>query len=248
MAAFLCASMLAPGVAKGDQDAAAIYATHQEKPGPRFANWFGVDVLARSQSAYAGMTVALQGTLEEAGWRLRASGGMGRYTYVRGVIGANGPERRKFKGDNVFADLLVGYQFHLDRTTLKLFAGADSEQHFVNPYDPLARATDTAFGAKVAAEVWHWFSNQHWGALNASYATTFETYKVEGRTGFRVSPMIDIGVEARVEGNTDYDAGRIGGFAMLRIGETHIMAASGISGDRSMKSSPYGTLSVFLRY
>lgn len=240
-------SMLVCSSAIGADDG-AIYGAEQIEPGPRFANWAGVDVLAKSSSAYAGMSYAVNGAIDQPGWRLRVNGGMGRYTYKRNVIGRWGPERRKFQGNNVFADLLVGYQFQLDRTTLKVFAGGDSEHHFIDPEDPVARARGTAFGGKVAVEAFHWLTPELWGAVNASYATTFDTYKVEARSGYRVAEAIDLGVETRIEGNADYDAGRLGGFATLHLGETAITAAAGVSGDRSMKTSPYATFSVFLRY
>lgn len=244
----MVACSLAPAPGLCDDRENSIYGTHGSAPGPRFANWAGVDVLAKSASAYGGMSYAIDGTLDQPGWRLRVSGGMGRYSYTRGFIGSRGPERRKFSGDNAFADVLVGYQFQFDRTTLKVFAGGDSEHHFIDPDDPLARARGTAYGAKVAADVWHWFTPELWGAVNGSYATTFDTFKVEARTGYRVTESMDLGIETRIEGNADYDAGRAGGFATVHLGNTAIRAAAGVSGDRSMKTSPYATLSVFLRY
>jgi hypothetical protein len=60
--------------------------------------------------------------------------------------------------------------------------------------------------------------------------------------------MLDLGIEARIEGKADYDAGRAGGFTTLHLGETAITAAAGVSGDRPMKTSPYATFSMFLSY
>jgi hypothetical protein len=65
-----------------------------------------------------------------------------------------------------------------------------------------------------------WPSILGWGALNATYATTFDTYKLERWTGYRLTSEFDIGIEGRVEGNVDYDAGR-GGFTTLRPNEDH---------------------------
>ena len=92
-----------------------------------------------------------------------------------------------------------------------------------------------------------WPSILGWGALNATYATTFDTYKVERWTGYRLTSEFDIGIEGRVVGNVGYDAGR-GGFATLRLNETMITAAAGVSGDHDIKTSPYATIGVFVRY
>ena len=84
--------------------------------------------------------------------------------------------------------------------------------------------------------------------MSASYATTFDTYKVEVRTGYRLTSEFDIGIEGCFEGNVDYDAGWIGGFATRRLHETAITARAGVNGDHDMKTSPYATIGVFLRY
>jgi hypothetical protein len=55
-------------------------------------------------------------------------------------------------------------------------------------------------------------------------------------------------MEARLEGNVDYDAGRVGALATLWLDQTAITAAAGFSGDHDMKTSPYATIGVFVRY
>ena len=84
--------------------------------------------------------------------------------------------------------------------------------------------------------------------MNATYATTFDTYKLEGRIGYRLMTEFDVGMEARLEGNVDYDAGRVGALATLWLDQTAITAAAGFSGDHDMKTSPYATIGVFVRY
>jgi hypothetical protein len=169
------------------------------------------------------------------------------------ITGATSWARRGRSADGSLATtfsptFLIGFQFQWNQTTAKLFVGGNREEHFIDPTDPHARARDASYGAKATAEIWHWFSKGHWGALSATYATTFDTYKVEARTGYRLTSEFDIGIEGRVEGNVDYDAGRIGGFATLRLYETAITASAGVSGDHDMKTSPYATIGVFVRY
>jgi len=65
------ACLLAPVVVVADdRGTEAVYGTAEDRPGARFANWAGVDVLSGSWSAYAGMSYALDGSLAEPGWRL----------------------------------------------------------------------------------------------------------------------------------------------------------------------------------
>ncbi len=211
-------------------------------------SWVGGDVLANSWSIYSGSTFALTGDIERPGWRLRTIGGYGRYTYRKWIRGLDGPERPKFTGHKVFSDALLGYHFQWHRLTLKAFAGMTSERHIIDPRDPDNPVSDSAYGGKAALEAWLTVSDKQWLAGNISAASAFNTYKLGLRTGYAVLEALDLGLEARFEGNRAYNAGRIGGFATWRLDDAGLTVAVGATGDRDMRPSHYGRINLFVRY
>ena len=205
-------------------------------------------MLARSWSIYTGSTVALTGDIEGVGWRLRSNGGYGRYTYQRWIQGLDGPEYATFTGHKAFSDVMLGYHFRWQRLTLKAFGGIATEQHGVIPLDPDNEVAQFSYGGKVGLEAWLSVTDRYWIAAEASWASVFDTYKVGLRTGYRLLNELDVGLEARFEGNDAYETGRAGGFVTVRFGDVGITAAGGFTGDRDMRSSHYANVSLFLRY
>jgi Cellulose biosynthesis protein BcsS len=210
--------------------------------------WAGGEMLANSWSVYTGSTVALTGDIEDVGWRLRSTGGYGQYSYRKLVRGLNGPEHVKYTGRKTFSDVLLGYQFHWNKLTLKAFAGASSEQHIIDPRDPDNPVANFTYGAKAALEAWLSISDKHWIAGDFSFSSTFNTYKLGLRTGYKLLEKLDVGIETRLEGNDAYQAGRAGGFATFRFDEAGVTLSGGVTGDRDMRTSHYANVSLFLRY
>ena len=199
-------------------------------PDAQSAFWAGADASGSAWSLYAGSENVFCGRMDEAGWRMRAGGGHGQYSYSGAVL-------KPAAGGGT-----------CDATTVKVFGGGDGEHHTIPPFDPCSRLQSEAYGLELVGELWQRFSEVHWLAGHASYSTTFNTYKLEGRSDWRVLPELDLGLEARVEGNGDYDGGRAGAFAMLRIGTGALTTAAGVEADRDMHASPYATVGFFMRY
>jgi len=210
--------------------------------------WAGGEMQARSWSVYSGSTVALGHDIRTPGWRLRSGGGYGQYSYRKLVRGRNGPERIKFHGHKVFSEAMLGYHFNWDKLTLKTFAGVNFEQHIIDPRDPDNSVNEPSYGAKGALEAWYSVSNQHWIAADLSYATTFNTYRIGARSGYRMLPPLHIGLETRIEGNDEYLAARLGAFASLKVYDFDLSIGGGITGDRDMRTSPYVNISLFYQY
>jgi len=210
--------------------------------------WSGAEMQTRSWSFYSGSTVAISGDIERPGWRLRGGGSYGQYTYRKLVRGIAGPERMKFRGHKSSSELMLGYHSTWSKLTLKAFAGLNSEQHLVDPRDPGNAVADINYGAKGALEAWYSLSNRHWLAGELSYATTFNTYKIGLKSGYRIFDAIDLGVSARVEGDDEYLAGRAGAFTTLKIYDFSLTLGGGITGDRDMRTSPYANISLFYRF
>lgn len=210
--------------------------------------WGGAELLANSWSVYTGSTFALGGDIEADGWRLRTTGGYGQYTYKKRTHGLDGPANVKFTGRKTFTDLLGGYQTHWDRLTLRAFAGLASEQDFIDPRD--VERSDNAFtyGGKLALEAWLAVSDDLWVSGDASWTSARDTYKLGMRTGLRVVDNLGIGLEARFDRDETFEAGRAGAFATLQYGDAGLTVAAGMTGDRDMQTSTYGSINLFYRY
>jgi hypothetical protein len=211
-------------------------------------SWGGGELQARSWSLYSGTTVALTGDIEADGWRLRSTAGYGQYSYRKWIRGQDRPEHAKLTGRKVFSDVLLGHQLHWSRLTVKTFAGLTSERHIIDPRDADSDADGFAYGGKAALEAWLSVTDRHWLAGSASWASTHKSFKLELKTGYNVRKSLDIGIEARLDGDETYSAGRVGAFATWRVGDAGVTATAGYTGDREMRTSPYASLSLFYRY
>lgn len=212
--------------------------------------WYGGEMQARAWTLYSGATIALSGDIEDPGWRLRTTGGYGQYSYRKLVPGVGGhPESIKFRGHKSFSDLLVGYQFNWDRLIWKAFGGLNTTQHLIDPRDPDNAVAQYDYGAKIAAEAWYSISDKAWVAGNASFATTFNAYKLGVRSGYRLFQDINIGLEARIEGDDEYHlSGRLGAFTTVTVLDYTVAVGAGMTGDRDMRTSPYANVSLYYRY
>lgn len=212
-----------------------------EESRPTQEVWAGAEVTARSWSAYSGITAALFGPIDADGWRVRAIGGYGAYSYdrydvtIRGYIG--------------FGDLLIGYQHQVGPVTLKAFVGASAESHNLMPLDPDTTVIGADYGAKFALESWWEMAPQAWTSLDLSWTTVHGgVYAARARAGYRIRPELSLGLEAAGNGNAEYDGGRGGAFLRYTWATGEISASAGASVDRSGERGGYGTLNALYRY
>lgn len=212
--------------------------------------WGGTDIVSTSWSVYSGSTYALTGDIEQPGWRLRSTGGYGRYTYRKWRLGLDGKERvnLRYTARKYFSDLLVGYHFQWRRLTLKTFGGLTTERHVITPHDPDKSVTVMSYGGKAALNAWLSLSNRRWLATRISWASTVNTYKISTQAGHAVLDDLDLGIEAKLDGNDRYRTGRIGSFVTWRIGDAGLTIAADTSVDRSIHAVPYGSINLFMRY
>lgn len=191
----------------------------------------GVEAARHAWSLYSGVTLAPFGSLGEDGWRLRAVGGYGAYSYSGLRAVGVGSQIVKFRGTVSFADLLLGYHQQVGPLTLKLYAGAMATQHLIDPVDPEAQVQGEAFGAKAVLETWWTVSEQTWASLDLSYGSVHESYWGRLRLGWRLVPVVSLGLEASGAGNSDGDAARLGGFLRYEWDGGEVSASAGLMSD-----------------
>jgi hypothetical protein len=218
----------------------------------------GAQAFRHAWSLYSGVTAAPMGGLGEDGLRVRAVGGYGAYSYGgRRATGA-GSRFAEFDGETAFAELLVGYQKQIGSLTLKGFAGPMAAGHRISPDDPETTVRGNGAGAKLAAETWWTISEKAWASVDLSWGTLHGTYAGRTRLGWRLVPVLSVGIEAGAAGNIECDIARVGGFLRYEWAAGEISATAGWSNDKLLDgtpaaglaaaSTPYATLSWLTKF
>ena len=111
-------------------------------------------------------------------------------------------------------DVMPGYQIVRGASTIGGFVGFDYQESSLQPEDPTNPLRGTATGVKVEG---HYYFDDATQPLDVSlvgeYSTAFGTYYAELRLGARVWDKLFIGPAASVDGDSGYDAQRLGGYA-----------------------------------
>lgn len=228
--------------------AAGVLVAGRADAGPRDPHteiFAGIGAESNSVSGYLGVGYAFGKGLYESGWRVRAVGSLGAYDYRGTLFGAGSELATTFDGEARYGAALVGYQFRREALFLKLFAGFEAEDQAITPHDPENSVQGSAVGAKLVAETWWDATERLYASLDASYGTAFQEYWSLARLGYRVGPILSLGVEGGALGNEEYDAGKAGGFARfaLPIGEATL--SGGFTGNY-LEDEPSGYVALGL--
>lgn len=163
--------------------------------------WAGADVSADVWLLYSGVTVAPWSHIHGEGWRIRAVGGYGQYTYAGERSPAHGKgaaRRQSFEAQTGFADLLVGYLMRFGPLTAKSFVGLSAMGHDIAPLDEDNLVIGEDYGMKSVVELWLNIGNDAWGSLDVAWSDAHDTRSARTRLGYRVLPMLSVGVEGGV--------------------------------------------------
>jgi hypothetical protein len=208
----------------------------------------GADITAHSWSVYSGLTSSIGGSLLENGWRFRLGGGYGEYSYSSTRWTGRTVVVVPFDGTVMFADAAIGYQQRWGALTLKMFAGAAVQHNGLTPIDIESSVYGSRWGAKGAIEAWLDIGANAFGQLDVSYATLYESYGTRLRLGYKLMPQVSIGPEAGLNGNVDYDSGRLGAFVRYDGARGELSISAGAAGDRSEMTGGYATINALLRF
>ncbi|MFM9849422.1 MAG: cellulose biosynthesis protein BcsS [Hyphomicrobiaceae bacterium] len=208
----------------------------------------GADVTAHGWAVYSSLMSSIGGSLLEDGWRIRLGGGYGAYSYSSTRWTGSTVVVVPFDGTVTFADALIGYQQRWGALTLKVFAGAVAQHNSVTPIDVESTVRGTRWGGKGAVEAWLDIGASAFAQLDLSYATIYDTYGSRLRLGYKFTPQLSIGPEAGLNGNVDYDSGRLGAFVRYDGTRGEISVSAGAAGDRSEVTGGYATINALLRF
>ncbi len=168
----------------------------------------GFDAAPQSLYWYSEGITALNRDLGKDGALLRVYGSVAVYEYAATVGGS------AIDGTLWQLDLMPGYQWVRGAATFGGFIGLDYQQSQLSPPDPTNAVRGTATGLKLEGHYYVDDEKQPFAAsLVGEYSTAFDTYYAELRVGARVSDKLAVGPAASVDGDTGYDAQRLGGYA-----------------------------------
>lgn len=208
--------------------------------GQRYEIWSGGEATRQAFSLFTGTVWAPFGSIRDDGWRLRASGGRGYYSYGTGDA--------RVDGVATFSDLLAGYRASLGAVTVKGYAGIAADVHLTDPFDPGNALDGGAIGVKLVLETWANLSPEIWTAVDAAWTMAHATYSTRARLGWRVAPLLSLGVEAGTFGNVESDGGRRGGFARLEWEDGEVSVTGGYTGNLRAPDTPFGALNLTMRF
>ena len=219
-----------------------------ENPVYKYEAWAGADATSHSRSFYGGMTTSLSGDIRDNGFRVRSAAGYGTYAYTSPRWNGVARAPVSFEGVQTFTDLLLGYQRALGPWIVKVFVGGSQDQHAITPFDSENDVQGKRMGVKAAVETWLNIGDTAFVQTETSWSQVFDTTGARVRAGYRVNPVLSLGLEGAFNANAAYEAGRAGGFARFEWSRGEISASGGIAGDRAGPTGGYGTVGAMFRF
>ncbi len=205
----------------------------------------GIDFSDASAFAWMGVTYAPAGTLIEDGWRIRFTGGAGRYTYRTTIVpgGVNDANVQT-------AELLGGYRKTFDnilgqRVYVGAFVGLNHENQLLALPDPFNPTQGSATGAKAVLDLYARVSGHYILSGFASISTVHRKYQAKATLLHAWSPQWAFGIEAATMGDARYSENRAGLAASLTWNNRIISLSGGTLDNTGRGSGAYATLSVY---
>lgn len=169
----------------------------------------GFDVAPQSLYWYTAAITAVNGDIAKSGFLLRTYGSVAVFQYATTAVAGT------VDGELWQLDIMPGYQLIRGSVTLGGYVGLDYQQAQLSPDDPTNQVNGTATGVKGEGHIYLYADAKQpiEASLVGEYSTAFDTYYAELRIGARLIDKLFIGPDASVNGDTGYDAQRLGGYA-----------------------------------
>ena len=200
----------------------------------------GVDASRNSTFAWAGATAIPFGTLVEDGFRLRAMGGFGRYTY-RTSATADG----RNSGTISSGELMAGYRKSFDATVVTGYLGLDVKHYSLQDADPGNRETGTHAGIKAAIELYTRTAASWFVTAYGNISSVFGSYSLRAALHHELTPGFALGVEGALLGDRRYDEQRAGVVATLTLPKSSLTMAGGVATSADNGTGAYTTISAY---
>lgn len=214
---------------------------------PHFETWSGGQAEASSAFGYAGLVYAPFTSVDADGLRLRIGGGYGTYRYTSTVAIGSPPGEIEHAGTVSQAEILLGTQFTLGRTTAKAYAGYVSTWRSVTPTDPKSGAGRAA-GAKLILETWTELDDDWFLTFDGQWGSSGPFSTASARLGGRALDWLAIGPEAGWVEDGGYRAARIGAFARIDSSFGEVTLSAGAVHQLNEATGAYAGASLLTRF
>ncbi|GAB4067530.1 hypothetical protein GCM10028812_21220 [Ancylobacter sonchi] len=151
----------------------------------------GVDVARDTSYGWAGAAWSPFGAMDAEGFRLRAQGGGGRYSYRTDAVAGGWNNASKAEGE-----LLAGWQFLAGGHALALYGGVNIRQDTLDQPDPSNRDQGSHVGVKGVVEWFHRPAPGWVASAAAGASTADDTASVRASLGRALSDKVELGTEA----------------------------------------------------
>lgn len=186
----------------------------------------------------AGVTVGLNGDLQQSGPRAKVEGTVGTFAYTNNAA-------QNVRGVQVEGGALVGYEWVWRDARLAGLVGLSVRNTNLSIFDPGSPAAGTTVGAKVAVDFYARPTDRTMVSVHGSFTSNDLAYYTRFKAGYRIAENLYVGPEAFVMGNDFYSQWRVGAHLTgLRMGPIQAGISAGYVYDRDQKSGAYGTLDV----
>ncbi len=111
------------------------------------------------------------------------------------------------------------------------------------PHDPHNSVQGSELGFRLQAETWLDISPRFFLSADAAYGTAFQEYCALARLGYRLRPLLSLGLEGGALGNEEYDAARGGGFARVNFRDSEVTLSGGFTGNY-LEDDPSGYVAL----
>jgi hypothetical protein len=200
----------------------------------------GGDFAHGSFSAWAGGVAAPFGDLDQDGIRFKIAGSAGGYTYRADALPGGENEGRYFG-----AEALVGRRQSFDSIVVTTYIGGYAERQLLREPDPANPANGDRFGVKAAVEIYARVWEHFIVTAFANAATVYGTYNARTVVLRELTPMIALGLDAGILGNTRYQTLRSGLAAQFTLERRIVTIAAGFAENSDNGAGAYVTVMVY---
>jgi hypothetical protein len=172
---------------------------------PERGEWFsGIELVKGAGSIYSGVIIAANGDLSRDGLAVRVLGSTTNFD-------SDPDHGRVWQGD-----VMLGYVASGNHIEMDIYVGIDVQTVKLRPDDPTALVRGTESGFKIVANLNTDREMPYYFGVHGNYSTAFNTYWARARAGLTWN-KVAFGVEGVVLGDVEFDAQRLGGFAIFDL-------------------------------
>jgi len=210
------------------------------------ADFFGgIDAAKATTFVWMGATYAPFGTLGDDGWRVRAIGGAGKYSYNTSVAPLGINDAFAFSGE-----LLGGYRKSfsgvLGQTIyVGAFAGLHYEDQILVYDDPGNPARGSDAGFKASLELYSRIQEHYIVTAFGSFSTVHEKYYAKTSLLYELNETWALGGEIALMGDARYKEHRAGLACSLTWQKKIFTLSAGVLENSGRGEGTYLTLSVY---